>query len=130
MSILDCDEDFLESWERRLSILRHWADQDAYYSMTNPLVLRTKLYRYSENEMDWLIEHKIEYSPLEMITVLSFNPFAAGITEDLLDKMDDDDSVVLIIKPDTLTSPIVKNLRMTTWLDLKPNKLKGSPYFS
>ena len=130
MSILDCDEDFLENWERRLSILRHWADQDAYYSMTNPLVLRTKLYRYSENEMDWLIEHKIEYSPLEMITVLSFNPFAAGITEDLLDKMDDDDSVVLIIKPDTLTSPIVKNLRMTTWLDLKPNKLKGSPYFS
>lgn len=130
MSILDCDEDFLESWENRLSILRHWADQDAYYSMTNPLVLRTKFYHYSKNEMDWLIEHKIEFTPQEIITILSFNPFAPGITEDILDKMEDDDSVVLFIKPDICTSPIVKNLRMTTWLDLKPNKLKGSPYFS
>lgn len=130
MSILDCNEDFLESWENRLSILRHWADQDSYYSMTNPLVLRTKFYHYSKNEMDWLIEHKIEFTPQEMITFLSFNPFAPGITEDILDKMEDDDSVVLFIKPDIYTSPIVKNLRMTTWLDLKPNKLKGSPYFA
>ena len=80
--------------------------------------------------MDWLIEHKIEFTPQEMITFLSFNPFAPGITEDILDKMEDDDSVVLFIKPDIYTSPIVKNLRMTTWLDLKPNKLKGSPYFA
>lgn len=130
MSILDCDEDFLESWERRLSILRRWADQDSYYSMTNPLVVRTKLYSYSKNEMDWLMRHKIEFAPLEMITVLSFNPFASGITEDFLNKIAEDDSVVLFIKPNICTSPIVKNLRMTTWLDLKPNRLKGSPYFS
>ena len=130
MSILDCDEDFLESWEKRLSILRSWADPDAYYSMTNPLVLRTKMYSYSGKEMDWLIEHKIECPPLEIITVLSFNPFALDITEEFLNKMEDDDSVVLFIKPDILTSPIMKNLRMTTWLDLKPDKLKGSPYFS
>lgn len=130
MSILDCDEDFLESWERRLSILRHWADQDSYYSMTNPLVMRTKLYSYLKNEMDWLMRHKIEFAPLEMITVLSFNPFASGITEDFLNKIAEDDSVVLFIKPNICISPIVKNLRMITWPDLKPNKLKGSPYFS
>lgn len=133
MSLLDCNEDFLESWETRLSIMKSWCDiRFSGYECEAPLVLRTKYYQYTDDERKWLESHNIEYLPIEMAYFISLNPFSKSIGADFfsqLKEFDDEEPIVLIIKPGVIPAQIEPNIRFITIEDLKPNSLKGSPYF-
>lgn len=133
MSILDCNEDFLESWENRLSIMRSWCDtrfcSDEY---VEPLILKSKYYQYTEDERNWLEFHNIEHLPFEITYFFLINPFSNNIDANFfseLKKLDNEESFVLIVKPGVIPSQLEPNIKFITIDDLKPNKLKGSPYF-
>lgn len=133
MSLLDCNEIFLESWETRLTIMKSWCDTRFLEDeCEKPLVLKSKYYRYTEDEMDWLKSHNIEYLPIDIIYFISVNPFSNCIDANFfsqLKELDNEEPLVLLIKPGVIPAQIEPNIRFITIEDLKPSKLKGSPYF-
>lgn len=136
MSILDCNEDFLESWENRLSIMKSWCDTrflGGECECEKILVLQSKYYRYAEDERNWLESHNIEYLPFEIIYFIALNPFSNSIDANFfsqLKEVDSEEPIVLVIKPGVIPAQLEPNIKFITIEDLKPNKLKGSPYFS
>lgn len=138
MSILDCNEDFLESWENRLSIMKSWCDTrflgaEAEGEWEKPFVLQSKYYQYTEDERNWLRSHNIEHLPFEIAFFIALNPFSNGIDANFfsqLKEVDSEEPIVLVIKPGVIPAQLEPNIKFITIEDLKPNKLKGSPYFS
>lgn len=133
MSLLDCKEDFLESWETRLSIMKSWCDTRFLDNeCEKPFILQSKYYHYTEDERNWLKSHNIEYLPIEIIYFIAFNPFSNGINANFfsqLKELDNEEPLVLLIKQGVIPAQIEQNIRFITIEDLKPNSLKGSPYF-
>lgn len=133
MSLLDCKEDFLESWETRLSIMKSWCDTRFLGDeCEKPLVLQSKYYHYTEDERDWLKSHNIEYLPIEIIYFIALNPFSNSIDASFfsqLKELENEEPLVLLIKPGVIPAQIEPNIRFITIEDLKPYSLKGSPYF-
>ena len=134
MSILDCNEDFLENWENRLSIMKFWCDTRFLEDeCEKPLVLKTKYYHYTEDERNWLESHNIEHLPFEIICFIALNPFSNSIDANFfseLKELDNEEPLVLLIKQGVIPAQLEPNIKFITIEDLKPNKLKGSPYFS
>ena len=71
----------------------------------------------------------------EYITITTGKPEAyvreyAQYGFDELKEMDNEEPIVLVIKPEVIPAQLEPNIKFITIEDLKPNKLKGSPYFS
>lgn len=133
MSILDCNEDFLESWENRLSIMKSWCDtRFVGDECEKALVLQSKYYRYTEDERGWLKSRNIDHLPIEIVYFISLNPFSNCIDANFfsqLKKLDNEEPLVLLIKSGVIPAQLEPNIKFITIEDLKPYSLKGSPYF-
>ena len=132
MSLLDCEDIIdLTSITAIIDVMRKW-----YILDNNPsnylLELDQKIYRYNEQERNYMDEHKIEYMPLELFSYLKFNPYAPDddiisfLIENKTTLPDKGNLIVpyLVCNNNVQITQLTDKIRFAKWDDIKPEKIQ------
>lgn len=132
MSLLDCEDIIdLTSITAIIDVMRKWSILD-----NNPsnylLELDQKIYRYNEQERNYMDEHKIEYMPIELFPYLKFNPYAPD--DDIISFLIENKTTLpdkgnlrvpyLVCNNKVQITQLTDKIRFARWDDIRPEKIQ------